>query len=84
MSELHPETQKLVADFSSAVAGKLLKAQQKYGLSDNWAKDDWESECRAELIRHIEKGDPLDVAAYCAFMWKRGWSTTENPGQPVR
>lgn len=72
---LHPETRRLVQDFADALAEKLIKAQQKYGRKDDWRTDDWETECRAELIRHIEKGDPLDVAAYCAFMWRRGWST---------
>lgn len=72
---LHPETRQLVHEFSKALADKLAKAEQKYGYRDNWRTDDWESDCRAELMRHIEKGDPLDVAAYCAFMWRRGWST---------
>jgi hypothetical protein len=73
---LHPETRRLVQDFADALAEKLIKAQQKYGRKDDWRIDDWEADCRAELMRHIEKGDPLDVAAYCAFMWRRGWSTT--------
>lgn len=72
---LHPDTRRLVNEFSGALADKLAKAEQKYGYRDNWRTDDWEADCRAELIRHIEKGDPLDVAAYCAFMWRRGWRT---------
>lgn len=72
---LHPNTRQLIGDFSKALADKLAKAEQKYGYRDNWLTDDWEADCRAELIRHIEKGDPLDVAAYSAFMWRRGWST---------
>jgi hypothetical protein len=77
--ELHPQTATLVNGFANALKAKLLKAQQKYGYSDNWAKDDWEAVCRDELLRHITKGDPLDVAAYCAFMWKRGWSANDAP-----
>jgi len=73
--EMHPNTTKLMADFTSALADKLAAAEKKYGYADNWLTDDWEAECRQKLIAHIEKGDPLDVAAYCAFMWKRGWST---------
>ena len=73
---LHPETRQLVNDFAMALADKLAKAEQKYGYHDNWRTDEWESGCRTELMRHIEKGDPLDVAAYCAFMWRRGWSTS--------
>lgn len=29
----------------------------------------------AHFHQHIAKGDPRDVAAYCAFMWWHGWST---------
>jgi len=72
---MHPNTTKLMADFTSALADKLAAAEKKYGYADNWLTDDWEAECRQKLIAHIEKGDPLDVAAYCAFMWGRGWST---------
>lgn len=78
MSELHPLTVALVNDFANALKAKLLKAQQKHGYSDNWIKDDWEAGCRVELTRHIEKGDPIDVAAYCAFMWKHGRSTASK------
>lgn len=74
-AQLHPNTRQLVDEFSKSLTAKLAKAEQKYGYRDNWLTDDWEADCRAELMRHLEKGDPLDVAAYCAFMWKRGWST---------
>jgi len=72
---LHPDTAKLVRRFARALANKLLAAQRKYGYSNNWLRDDWMDECRAELRRHIEKGDPRDVAAYCAFLWHHGAST---------
>lgn len=65
----------LVTRFSQALADKLHKAEQKYGYSDNWLSPEWEGECRQKLLEHIAKGDPLDVAAYCAFMWHHGWST---------
>ncbi|WP_242430053.1 hypothetical protein [Kluyvera intermedia] len=73
--DLHPDTQKLVADFSTALAEKLYKAQLKYGYSDNWTRDGWAEECLQHFHQHIDKGDPRDVAAYCAFMWYHGWST---------
>lgn len=72
---LHPDTAKLVRRFARALANKLLAAQRKYGYSNNWLRDDWMDECRAELRRHIEKGDPRDVAAYCAFLWHHDAST---------
>ncbi|WP_254215400.1 hypothetical protein [Burkholderia multivorans] len=73
--ELHPDTAKLVRRFARALANKLLAAQRKYGYSDNWMRDGWADECRAELMRHIHKGDPRDVAAYCAFLWHHNEST---------
>jgi hypothetical protein len=75
--ELHPDTQKLVTDFCTALAEKLYKAQLKYGHSDNWSYANWEIECQTAFHEHIAKGDPRDVAAYCAFMWYHGWVTTD-------
>jgi hypothetical protein len=79
--ELHPDTANLVRRFSQALANKLLSAQRKYGYSTNWQRDDWAGECRAELMRHIAKGDPRDVAAYCAFLWHHNESTAAPPAQ---
>lgn len=72
---LNPETTDLVLRFASALADKLYKAEQKYGRSTDWMKDDWYDDCLQSLLEHIEKGDPKDVAAYCAFMWHHGWET---------
>lgn len=74
---LNPETTDLVLRFASALADKLYKAEQKYGRSTDWMKDDWYDDCLQSLLEHIEKGDPRDVAAYCAFMWYHGWVTTD-------
>jgi hypothetical protein len=65
--------EELVAGFSKALLAKL-KLSRANGRS-GWDEPDWENECRAGLLRHIEKGDPRDVAAYCAFMWHHDWST---------
>lgn len=78
---LHPDTQKLVTDFCTALAEKLYKAQLKYGYDADWKQDGWPSQCQAHFQQHIAKGDPRDVAAYCAFMWWHGWST--NPAEGV-
>lgn len=72
---LNPETTDLVLRFASALADKLYKSEQKYGRSTDWMKDDWYDDCLQSLLEHIEKGDPKDVAAYCAFMWHHGWET---------
>lgn len=79
---LHPRTADLVLRFSAALAAKLFAAQQKYGYSDGWADSDWLDECRAKLLEHVDKGDPRDVANYCAFLWHHGASTAQPSGRP--
>ena len=61
--------------FAGALASKLHEAEKKYGYSDGWKADDWMDECRAKLREHTAKGDPRDVAAYCAFLWHHREST---------
>lgn len=81
-AELHPDTQNLVADFCTALAEKLYKAQLKYGYDADWKQDGWATQCLSHFHQHIAKGDPRDVAAYCAFMWYHGWKT-ESVSVPV-
>lgn len=71
---LHPDTASLITRFASAMAEKLHAAEIKYGYSNFWMAA-WETECRQKLHEHLAKGDPRDVANYCAFMWHHGWST---------
>ncbi|SXN77313.1 Protein of uncharacterised function (DUF551) [Klebsiella pneumoniae] len=80
---LHPSTMALVNDFATALAEKLHKAELKYGYSNAWTNNGWMTECLAEFHRHIAKGDPRDVAAYCAFMWYHGWKTEAAQPSPV-
>ena len=75
VSGLHPATADLVTRFANALAQKLSLAEKKYGYSDGWLSPDWMDECRTKLQEHIAKGDPRDVAAYCAFLWHHGEST---------
>ncbi|MDH2620914.1 hypothetical protein QDT42_10195 [Acinetobacter baumannii] len=75
---LNADTEKLVDDFATALKAKLLKAQIKYGHTNTWMHGDWEEQCRDSMLQHIDKGDPLDVAAYCAFMWFHSWSTAPS------
>jgi hypothetical protein len=75
---LHKSTRNLVIRFAGALAQKLYAAQEKYGYSDGWKSDDWMDECRAKTRHHLEKGDPRDVAAYCAFLWHHGESTVSS------
>lgn len=64
----------LVDGFSEALYEKLLKADSKYGHGDAWKQEDWRDDLLDNLNTHVEKGDPLDVAAYCAFAWYHKWS----------
>lgn len=75
VKSLHPDTADLLNRFHVALRAKLFAAQEKYMYTNEWSMPDWELECRREMMRHIEKGDPVDVAAYCVFMWHHGWST---------
>jgi hypothetical protein len=77
--DLHPNTGDLVLKFAAALAEKLAAAEIKYKYSDEWSSGHWEELCRDHLHHHINKGDPRDVAAYCAFMWHHGWSTNSPP-----
>jgi hypothetical protein len=79
---LHPATAKLVNDFALALAEKLKDAQIKYGYEDGWADSDWGPECQERLAEHVKKGDPRDVAAYCAFMWFHDWPTSPRKAKP--
>lgn len=72
---LHPSTAALVEGFATALAEKLRRSEIKYGWSDGWKDADWQDKCLADFNHHIDKGDPRDFAAYCAFMWFHGWQT---------
>lgn len=82
LEKLNPDTRSLVDHFAKALAEKLAVAQEKYGFTADWLKNDWRAECIEHFHQHVAKGDPRDVAAYCAFMWHHGWSTTPSPARP--
>ncbi|WP_052750600.1 hypothetical protein [Acinetobacter sp. AG1] len=75
ISNLSPDTNKLIDNFAHQMKVKLVKAQEKYGFKDDWKNSDWETKCRVDLYQHLNKGDPIDVANYCAFSNYHGWST---------
>jgi hypothetical protein len=74
-TDLNPATACLVWNFALALGNKLADAEKKYGYTDGWRRSDWMDECRTKLMEHVRKGDPRDVAAYCAFLWYQGAST---------
>lgn len=65
----------LVSSFAEALLAKLQAAREKHHFSEDWQKPDWKDSCQRDLLAHLEKGDPRDVAGYCAFMWHHGWQT---------
>lgn len=73
---------RLVADFSAALLEKLLASEAKYGWKGGWAETGWEEDLRRDLLRHVAKGDPRDVAAYCAFAWSHSWPTAKADPDP--
>lgn len=75
---LHEDTKSLLEDFGVELWNKLKAAETKYGYTNNWIRPNWEDECRNELIKHLEKGDPRDVAIYAMFLWYHGWSTNKK------
>jgi hypothetical protein len=76
--KLHPDSQALVVGFAEALAKKLTAAQEKYGYTNLWQADNWTEECLMHFNEHVSKGDPIDVAAYCAFMWFHEWKTNSD------
>jgi hypothetical protein len=66
---LHEDTADLVVRFAEALAEKLYLSQKKYNYQNEWISPDWMDSCRTQLRSHLNKGDPIDVAAYCAFLW---------------
>ena len=69
-------TDDLVDRFAVALKAKLRAAGEKYGFDDAWKADDWRDKLIEDLWRHGQKGDPRDVAAYCAFAWHHQWSVS--------
>lgn len=59
--------------FVDALKVKLLRAQE--AGRTGWDAKDWKDECIEGLLRHVRKGDPLDVAAYSFFCYYNGWPT---------
>ena len=73
MSRLDPHLDSAIDAFALSLKVKALKSQE-LGRK-GWAIPDWEEACREQMLEHIKKGDPLDVATYCLFMWYHEWST---------
>jgi hypothetical protein len=78
---LHVELADLVCRFSAALLEKMIAAEHKHQWKGAWKTAD-EEQLALDLCKHVGKGDPLDAAAYAAFIWHHGFST--NPQQAGR
>ncbi|AOK53478.1 hypothetical protein [Burkholderia stagnalis] len=66
--------------FAFAMKAKLADARQK-GRS-GWEQCD--PAVLSQMLRdHVDKGDPRDVANFCAFLWSLGMPITASPAQQV-
>ncbi len=79
--ELGEESTALLLRYAEAMAIKMVVAEKKHNHGESWLNPNWESDCRDAFMAHIEKGDPLDVGIYTAFMWHHKWKTafSEDP-----
>lgn len=68
-------TGKLLKLFTSAMRVTLCRAELKHRCTNWWLDPEWEKECLANFKEHLDKGDPVEVACYCAFLWYHGWKT---------
>lgn len=78
VEEADPEAD-LVARFSAALLTKLRASEEKYGWQRAWMRPVWSVELPPLLLKHVNKGDPVDVAVYAAFAWHHGWSVAPTP-----
>lgn len=85
---LHPDTIQTVLTTATDLAAKLYKAQVKYGLVNGWRNPPedhlgdgrffiTEVQLQTAFINHVNKNDPLDVIAYCAFTRELGFNLPE-------
>jgi|SRR5688572_733582 len=84
---LDPLTEHLVDQFAIVLKEKLRAAEKKHGFTIEWARNTntWPlPECQEELMKHFLKGDPVDVAIFCAFLWHHHLPTVGNPALPSR
>src|ERR1700676_3507426 len=77
----------LVDGFGRAIKSKLYTKLME-GRS-GWDDPEWGiAQIRQSLIEHIDKGDPVDIAAFAAFWWNRitpknAAPAPEKPGSEV-
>lgn len=75
------ELNALVASFSKALLEKFEASEEKYKWNGGWKKNDWQEDFNKQFKNHVANGDPIDIAAYCAFAWYHKWSLSQNENQ---
>lgn len=75
------EIDELVDRFTAALRAKLKASEKKHGWSGAWKDISWRPTLLYAIREHVDKGDPRDVAAYCAFAWHHGWSLSDDDGE---
>ena len=78
----HPDDAAVDA-LAMLMKAKLAKQRAKgYG---GWDSAECKREWLSALLReHVTKGDPVDVANFCAFLSARGWGISPSPGEAIR
>lgn len=78
-AEHHPDNQ-AVDRFAAAMKDKLAHARAN-------GRSGWQHLSPEELSRmlreHVEKGDPRDVANFCAFLWNLGHGIHAQDDEPL-
>lgn len=75
----------LVLKTAAEMEHKLLKSELKRNTGGVWRNTMWYDELKEELLKHVHKGDPVDVLIYCAFAIYHGWDIAPAEcGYPVK
>ena len=61
----------LVSQFAAKMRHALARAKYLKGR-DGWDDDNWDtSDIVRQLLAHVDKGQPIDVAVFAAFWWNK-------------
>lgn len=77
-AEMSAESAKMLDAFFEATLEKFVAAQRKHNWEDDW-KDAEMRILQNEALHHLVKGDPRDVAIYCAICHHHNWPTYGDP-----
>jgi hypothetical protein len=73
----------LLTGFAESMAEKLEakaaeRAEEELDV-DGWRDTKWAADEAVDaLLEHVKKGDPVDVANLCAFLWHHHLSTSKE------